>query len=295
MFHRAIAATLASCLVLLAVPALAIPPLEVSYQGYLIKPNGRPVNGTQDELELRIYQAPEPTGGEVPLYVERHFSVQVVDGVFDLLLGGGLVVGGSFDEALFDGTRFLEVLVNGDRMAPRQLLASVPSAHQAVNAAKLQGMTWADIVASLPEGPPGPEGAEGPEGQTGPPGPQGDPGADGAAGADGAPGADGAAGADGAPGVDGAPGADGVDGAPGADGLPCWDLNGDGSFDSATEDQDGDGLPTAGDCTGPQGDIGPEGPQGATGSSAAVPRVFDGAGKAMSRFLLGLQGQRAPD
>jgi len=45
-------------------------------------------------------------------------------------------------------------------------------------------------------------------------------------------------------------------------GLDCWDLNGNGVFDVATEDKDGDGIPTADDCQGPQG---PSGPQGETG------------------------------
>jgi hypothetical protein len=63
-------------------------------------------------------------------------------------------------------------------------------------------------------------------------------------------------------------------------GLACWDLNGNGVFDVATEDLDGNLQPSAGDCqgatgatgptgatgaTGPMGPMGPAGPQGATG------------------------------
>jgi len=57
-------------------------------------------------------------------------------------------------------------------------------------------------------------------------------------------------GRDGADGVDGAPGLPGRDG---ADGLSCWDLNGNGSCDVATEDLDGSGDCDAVDCQGPAG------------------------------------------
>ena len=44
-----------------------------------------------------------------------------------------------------------------------------------------------------------------------------------------------------------------VEGPPGADGLNCWDLNGNGQFDPATEDANGDGRADARDCRGPAG------------------------------------------
>lgn len=51
----------------------------------------------------------------------------------------------------------------------------------------------------------------------------------------------------------------------GNDGLTCWDLNGNGSFDSWTEDMNGNGIPDIGDCRGVQGPVGPQGPQGPAG------------------------------
>lgn len=57
----------------------------------------------------------------------------------------------------------------------------------------------------------------------------------------------------------------------GADGLSCWDLDGSGTCDIATEDVDGSGVCDAADCRGPQGDkgdagdTGPAGPAGAQG------------------------------
>lgn len=53
-------------------------------------------------------------------------------------------------------------------------------------------------------------------------------------------------------------------------GLACWDLNGNGVFDAATEDFDGNNLPSAGDCRGDTGVAGPTGPAGATGPAGPI-------------------------
>lgn len=66
-------------------------------------------------------------------------------------------------------------------------------------------------------------------------------------------GSDGAAGADG---EDGAAGADGENGLAGDDGASCWDLDNNGSCDTATEDLSGNGTCGIEDCDGPQGDPG---------------------------------------
>jgi hypothetical protein len=110
--------------------------------------------------------------------------------------------------------------------------------------------------------------------QPGVPGPQGEPGQDGAAGADGRDGIDGVDGVDGQDGVDGIDGVDGqdgtngqngqdgkdgTDGVDGADGLSCWDLNGNGLPDLATEDVNGDDVVDALDCVGEQGPQGDPG------------------------------------
>ena len=82
------------------------------------------------------------------------------------------------------------------------------------------------------------------EGPAGPAGAVGDRGPAGSAGAPGERGGDGARGADG---LDGLPGFPGV---AGSDGLDCWDLNGNGVPDPATEDANGDGAVDALDCHG---------------------------------------------
>ena len=116
----------------------------------------------------------------------------------------------------------------------------------------------------------GATGATGATGTTGTQGPQGVQGAQGATGSTGATGATGSTGAQ------GPQGAMGPQGSPGANGLSCWDLNGNGVCDLATEDKDGNGVCDGADCqgatgaTGPQGAAGTTGPQGATGATGAT-------------------------
>jgi len=98
------------------------------------------------------------------------------------------------------------------------------------------------------------------------PGPAGVDGTDGADGADGAQGLTGqvgpvgptgATGATGAQGPAGPAGPAGPQGPAGADGIDCWDLNGNGVPDVATEDLNGDTTVDVNDCTGTQGPVGP--------------------------------------
>ena len=58
-------------------------------------------------------------------------------------------------------------------------------------------------------------------------------------------------------GDDGAPGATGAAGTPGADGQACWDLDGNGVGDVATEDINGDGVVDALDCAGTSAKVTP--------------------------------------
>lgn len=66
-------------------------------------------------------------------------------------------------------------------------------------------------------------------------------------------GKEGQPGKDGAPGVPGKDGEPGKPGEPGKDGVSCWDLDGNGVCDLASEDKNGDGKCDALDCIGPQG------------------------------------------
>ena len=58
------------------------------------------------------------------------------------------------------------------------------------------------------------------------------------------------------------PGRDGADGRDGVDGQNCWDLNGNGRADMASEDANGDRAVDVRDCRGTQGPQGPAGPSG---------------------------------
>ncbi len=120
------------------------------------------------------------------------------------------------------------------------------------NALDCQGADGADgaVGATGAQGPPGIDGADGAVGATGATGAQGPPGADGAVGATGATGAQGPPGADGAVGATGATGAQGAQGDPG---NSCWDLNGNGTLETA-EDINNDGIGSALDCQGSDDD-----------------------------------------
>lgn len=65
-------------------------------------------------------------------------------------------------------------------------------------------------------------------------------------------------------GADGQAGVDGKDGEPGKDGLSCWDVDGNGACDLATEDANKDGKCDALDCAGTIGKDGKDGIDGAT-------------------------------
>lgn len=93
------------------------------------------------------------------------------------------------------------------------------------------------------QGPPGPMGPQGDTGATGTAGPQGPQGPQGLQGAQGL---------QGLTGPQGPTGPQGEPGTPGAAGLHCWDLNGNGTCDLATEDISQNGTCDALDCKGPE-------------------------------------------
>ena len=171
-----LALLLAAPLALVSLPAAAEPPPDMSYQGQLLDAQGVPKTGTVN-IQIRIYEMMAPVAGESPLFAEDHENVELDNGIFSIRIGTGMPVSGVFGPELFNATnRYLQVHINGERLSPRQPIGSVPYAFQAGNAARLEGKSFADVVAAIPAGPPGPQG---PKGDAGPPGPTGPAGAQG--------------------------------------------------------------------------------------------------------------------
>jgi len=167
--------------------------------------------------------------------------VQVNQGVFAVLLGNQTsLVGVDFNQA-----SQLRIEVNG--ISKLVELSSVPAAILAQKVvqdsdtlkalgcasgqlAKSTGSNW-----ECADG-----GTMGPPGQAGPPGQKGE---------------------------NGEKGSKGEPGTKGDSGIACWDLNGNGQPDIATEDINLDRRVDVNDCKGPKGDKGDPGPKGATGAT----------------------------
>jgi len=152
--------------------------------------------------------------------LSRNNRVLVVLGVVVLLL----IAGAAIALAQSDGQIYACVAKDGT-------LRIVPGADQCKRNETL--LTW-NI-----------RGPQGPQGETGLQGPKGDQGLQGIQGEQGLQGPQGDQG------LQGPQGDQGLQGSPG---QACWDLNGDGVRDVATEDANGDGVVDVLDCKGPQGD-----------------------------------------
>ena len=111
-----------ACLLVVAGTAEGAPPQDATYQGLLLDSVGDPLVGPVN-IEVGIWDS--LVGGTL-LYGETHSSVALEDGVFNLLLGTGSVLVGSFDAELFVAqNRYLEVTVNTEVLVPRQPFSSV--------------------------------------------------------------------------------------------------------------------------------------------------------------------------
>jgi hypothetical protein len=105
-------------------PAFAQVPQDTTFTGRLVDDLGNALAGPVD-LELRIFDL-ETLGNE--LYSEQHLgTVLDVTGGFSVQLGLGTSRSGTFDADLFSAVgRWLEVVVGGEVMTPRQIIGSVP-------------------------------------------------------------------------------------------------------------------------------------------------------------------------
>jgi hypothetical protein len=117
-----------AALLAFASSSLADPPVLINYQGRLVD-GTNVVNGTV-RLSLRLFTNATPVGGEVRFYEDSN-AVTVVDGVYSTFLGDN-TTSGSLVPALTNDNLYLEVMVNGTALSPRERLASVPYALKAL-------------------------------------------------------------------------------------------------------------------------------------------------------------------
>jgi len=86
------------------------------YQGRLTDALGNPINNTGQGLEMTFALYTQATGG-TPVWSERHTSVPVSDGLFNVYLGSI----SSLDPALFDNDLWMGVKIGNDlEMTPRE-------------------------------------------------------------------------------------------------------------------------------------------------------------------------------
>lgn len=145
-FWIALHALAVACLLVFAPSVGAAAPEDIHFQGQLYDSAGDPLVGPV-EIEIGVWDQP---GGGVRLYWEAHPSVDLIDGVFSILLGAGSVLAGSFDAGLFaNETRYLQVVVDGEELTRRQPFSSAAYALQAGHASAAQVAGDADTLDGL--------------------------------------------------------------------------------------------------------------------------------------------------
>jgi hypothetical protein len=98
-------------------------PLQLTHTGRLIDASGRPVSGAHT-VDVRVHD--HATAGAV-VWSSGPITVTFTDGHYAVVLGAD----GSLEASDFDGARFLDVVLDGTPMAPREAIRSVPYAIQA--------------------------------------------------------------------------------------------------------------------------------------------------------------------
>jgi hypothetical protein len=120
--------------VCLAPAALAVVPGEINYQGLLLDSGGDPITGPTD-LDFALF---EVTSGGVSVWSESHTDVDVLDGVYDVILGSTTPITSAL---LAGGALWLEIGVEGETLSPRQRIVAVPYALRASEADNVGGIS----------------------------------------------------------------------------------------------------------------------------------------------------------
>lgn len=115
------------------VTACGTPALEnmMLYQGRLTNAGGTPITGSRNLL-FRLYTV--VTGG-TSIWQETHNGVQVTEGLFQVVLGQSTPL----DEADFHQPLWIETVVSGQTLSPRQPLYGAPYAFSLVPGAVIKG------------------------------------------------------------------------------------------------------------------------------------------------------------
>ncbi|XZF13669.1 hypothetical protein ACTHGU_17960 [Chitinophagaceae bacterium MMS25-I14] len=157
-------------------------PLKFNYQGVARNSTGQPLASQAISLRISILDG-GPSGTNV--YSETHNPTTNAYGLFNVAVGSGTVVSGTFASVSWNtGSKYMKV-----EMDP-----AGGSSYTNLGATELLSVPYAMYAASGTAGPAGPAGPAGATGATGPQGPTGATGATGPAGATGAAGPAGPAG-----------------------------------------------------------------------------------------------------
>ncbi|MFP4459449.1 MAG: hypothetical protein ACLFSQ_07670 [Candidatus Zixiibacteriota bacterium] len=125
------------CLTLIVAMSFAAINEKMTYQGKLTDSDGIGINDVLD-LEFRIYDV--PTAG-TELWSESHTGVTIEKGLFSVVLGETTPI--ALD---FDGTYYLEIVVDGDAMTPRSEITAEGYAFRAKYADEIAGGLTLDAV-----------------------------------------------------------------------------------------------------------------------------------------------------
>ncbi len=101
-------------------------PQLIFYQGNLTNNSGNPVSEDKS-MTFRIYAA---RSGGTKLWEETHSTVPIAEGLFSVMLGNQNPISINIFSAK---TRFLEIVIGGETLSPRQRIASVPYAHSSAS------------------------------------------------------------------------------------------------------------------------------------------------------------------